>query len=289
MRLLRLPVLIFCLSVGLLAQTPAMSPGSGIPSGATTRLHHSPSQTVLAVWFPFEFMAAWTKRVLPEMTDEMLEYSAGFTRDYAVFLVQASRRDVEGRETFLSEAELGEIANVTDNKGRVLPRVASLPLDVSRRLASLRDAFRAQSDWEKVQALVFDNKNAEGALILQSTRPGGVVFQLRTGSGIEAMSLSWDTPLPLRVGGDIVPPTKVKNVNPTYPPAAVSKKVQGQVWVEATIGADGKVKDAKVVRSIPQLDQAALDAVRQWEFTPTLLKGVAVPVIMTVWVSFSLK
>jgi len=289
MRLLRLPVLILCLSVGLLAQAPVTSPGSGMLSGETTRLHHSPSQTVLAVWFPFEIMAAWTKRMLPAMTDEMLEYSAGFMREYAVFVVQASHRDVEGRETFLSEAELGEMANVTDNNGRVLRRVASPSIDVSRRLASLRDAFRAQSDWENVQALVFDNKNADGAFILQPTRPGGVVFQLRSGSGMEAMSLSWETPLPFRVSGDIVPPKKVKNVNPVYPPAAVSGKVKGQVWIDATIGVDGKVKDAKVLRSIPQLDQAALDAVRQWEFTPTLLNGVAVPVIMTVWVSFSLQ
>jgi TonB family protein len=289
MRLLRLPVLILCLSAGLLAQAPVMSPGSSSMPGETTRLHHSPSQTVLAVWFPFEIMAAWTKRMLPAMTDEMLEYSAGFMRDYAVFLVQASHRDVEGRETFLSEAELGEMANVTDNNGRVLRRVASPSLDVSRRLASLRDAFRAQLDWENVQALVFDNKNADGAFILQPTRPGGVVFQLRSGSGMEAMSLSWETPLPFRVSGDIVPPRKVKNVNPVYPSGAVSGMVQGQVWIEATIGVDGKVKDAKVMRSIPQLDQAALDAVRQWEFTPTLLKGVAVPVIMMVTVSFSLQ
>ena len=111
-------------------------------------------------------------------------------RDYAVFLVQASRRDVEGRETFLSEAELGEIANVTDNNGRVLRRIALPPVDVSTKLARLSGGLRAQSGWEHVEALVFDNKNADGAFILQPTRPGGVVFQLRTGSGIEAMSLN---------------------------------------------------------------------------------------------------
>lgn len=289
MRLLRLPALIFCLSVGLLAQAPVTSPGSGILSGETTRLHHSPSQTVLAVWFPFEIMAAWTKRMLPAMTDEMRESAAGFMREYAVFVVQASHRDVEGRETFLSEAELGEIANVTDNNGRVLRRVTSPPLDFSTTLARLKAGFRAQSGWEHVEILVFDNKSADGAFILQPTRPGGVVFKLRSGSGMEAMWLHWETPLPFRVSGDIVPPRKVKNVNPVYPPAAVSGKVKGQVWIDATIGVDGKVKDAKVLRSIPQLDQAALDAVRQWEFTPTLLNGVAVPVIMTVWVSFSLQ
>ena len=65
--------------------------------------------------------------------------------------------------------------------------------------------------------------------------------------------------------------------------------MQGVVIVEATIGPDGKVSDARVLRSIPLLDQAALDAVRQWVFTPTLLNGVPVPVIMTVTVNFTLQ
>ena len=51
----------------------------------------------------------------------------------------------------------------------------------------------------------------------------------------------------------------------------------------------GRVKDAKVLRSIPLLDQAALDAVKQWVYTPTLLNGVPVPVIMTVTVNFTLQ
>ena len=54
---------------------------------------------------------------------------------------------------------------------------------------------------------------------------------------------------------------RLKNVPPVYPPIAQSARVQGVVIIEATIGADGKVKDAKVLRSIPLLDQAALDAV----------------------------
>ena len=64
---------------------------------------------------------------------------------------------------------------------------------------------------------------------------------------------------------------------------------QGVVIIEATIGPNGRVQDARVLRSIPLLDQAALDAVRQWEFTPTLLNGVPVPVIMTVTVQFTLN
>ena len=57
----------------------------------------------------------------------------------------------------------------------------------------------------------------------------------------------------------------------------------------ATIGASGKVTDAKVLRSIPLLDAAALDAVKQWEYTPTTLNGQPVPVIMTVTVNFTLQ
>jgi len=91
---------------------------------------------------------------------------------------------------------------------------------------------------------------------------------------------------PVRVGGQIRPPIKVKDVPPVYPAIARSARVAGAVTIEATIGPDGKVMDTKIVRSIPLLDQAALDAVRQWEYTPTLLNGVPVPVTVTVTIKF---
>jgi TonB family protein len=94
-------------------------------------------------------------------------------------------------------------------------------------------------------------------------------------------------PAPLRIGGNIRPPTKVKDVTPIYPAIAKSANVSGEVAIEATIGTDGKVSDAKVVRSIPLLDQAALDAVRQWEYMPTLLNGVPVPVTTMVRINFA--
>jgi protein TonB len=90
----------------------------------------------------------------------------------------------------------------------------------------------------------------------------------------------------VRVGGKIEPPIKMNDVKPVYPAIAQNAGVTGAVIIEATIGADGRVVDAKVLRSIPLLDQAALDAVRQWEYRPTLLNGVAVPVIITVTINF---
>ena len=94
---------------------------------------------------------------------------------------------------------------------------------------------------------------------------------------------------PVRVGGNIKPPTKVRDVRPIYPADAMRAQIQGVVILETTIDASGRVEDARVLRSIPMLDQAAVDAVMQWEFVPTLLNGAPVPVIMTVTVNFTLQ
>jgi protein TonB len=93
---------------------------------------------------------------------------------------------------------------------------------------------------------------------------------------------------PLRTGGDIRPPRKIHHIPPVYPPIAQSARVEGTVILDTVIGEDGRVRDVRVLRSIALLDQAAIDAVRQWRFTPTLLNGHAVPVVMTVTVSFQL-
>lgn len=93
----------------------------------------------------------------------------------------------------------------------------------------------------------------------------------------------------IRVGGTITTPAKIKDVRPVYPPLAQASKVSGVVILEVLIGRDGTVEEAQVLRSIPLLDQAAVDAVMQWRFRPTLLNGVPVPVIMTVTVNFTLQ
>jgi protein TonB len=92
----------------------------------------------------------------------------------------------------------------------------------------------------------------------------------------------------LRVGGDIRPPTKVAHANPVYPEDAKAAGVEGMVVLETRIEKDGTVGEARVVQSVPMLDQAAVDAVRQWRFEPTLLNGAPVPVVMTVTIAFRL-
>jgi len=84
-------------------------------------------------------------------------------------------------------------------------------------------------------------------------------------------------------------PRKLNDVAPRYPELAQRAGVEGVVIIEAVIAVDGSVRDARVLRSVPLLDRAALDAVKQWRYAPTRLGGVAVPVIVTVTVQFHLQ
>lgn len=114
--------------------------------------------------------------------------------------------------------------------------------------------------------------------------PGGVV-----GGVVGGLPDAPPPPQAVRVGGQIKEPKKLKNVNPAYPDIAKQARVQGVVILECTISPQGKVTDVKVLRGIPLLDSAAIEAVKQWVYSPTLLNGVPVPVIMTVTVNFRLS
>lgn len=91
------------------------------------------------------------------------------------------------------------------------------------------------------------------------------------------------------VGGDVKPPSKIHDVQPVYPGIARSARAQGTVVLEAIISKDGSVTNVRVLRSIAMLDQAAIDAVRQWRYTPPTLNGRPVDVVMNVRVSFQLR
>jgi protein TonB len=93
----------------------------------------------------------------------------------------------------------------------------------------------------------------------------------------------------VRVGGEVKEPTKLRNVNPAYPDVAVAGRIEGTVVLEATIAPNGKVAEVRVVRSLPLLEKAAIDAVKQWVYSPTLIDGVPVTAIMTVTVRFQLS
>jgi len=109
------------------------------------------------------------------------------------------------------------------------------------------------------------------------------------GVGIGAALPPPPTQTPVRLNSGIRPPQRIVNVTPAYPAIARSAHVEGVVIIEATIDEHGNVIRAQVLRSIPLLDDAALQAVRQWKFSPTTLNGIAVPIVMTVTVNFTLQ
>ena len=98
-----------------------------------------------------------------------------------------------------------------------------------------------------------------------------------------------DGNIPLRVGGDVKAPILVNRVEPIYTDEARKARISGIVIVEAIIDTNGRVRDVRILKPLPfGLDQAAVDAVKQWEFKPGTLNGVPVSVIFNLTVNFKL-
>jgi periplasmic protein TonB len=93
----------------------------------------------------------------------------------------------------------------------------------------------------------------------------------------------------IRVGGNVTAARVLNRVNPVYPPLARQTRISGTVRLHAIIAKDGTVQQLEVMSGHPLLVQAALDAVRQWRYQPTLLNGEPVEVDTTVDVIFSLN
>lgn len=138
----------------------------------------------------------------------------------------------------------------------------------------------------EAETAIFDEATTDGTAF--GAEAGGVLGGSGNGLSAEAAPPSPKPNVPYRVGDGIARPRKIKDFKPVYPAAAMAAHVVGTVLIEATIGADGKVHEARVVRSVAALDQAALDAVRQWEYEPSRIDGVAVAVSMVIVVTFAL-
>jgi protein TonB len=121
--------------------------------------------------------------------------------------------------------------------------------------------------------------------------PGGVVGGLLSGVATVApppppRPVKRD---PIRVGGNVQESKLIRRVEPAYPELAKRARVQGKVVLVVTVDEEGNVTDIRVTSGHPLLDEAALSAVKQWKYSPTLLNGEPVPVIANVTVFFNLK
>jgi len=94
---------------------------------------------------------------------------------------------------------------------------------------------------------------------------------------------------PIRVGGNVQASRLIRRVEPEYPELAKRARVQGIVLLQVTVDERGGVTEVNIIRGHPLLNQAAVDAVRQWIYSPTLLNNEPVPVIATVTVNFVLR
>lgn len=94
---------------------------------------------------------------------------------------------------------------------------------------------------------------------------------------------------PVRVADLPVTPRKIVDARPLYPEIARAARVEGTIIMEAVLDTNGRVTQLRVLQSVPMLDQAALDAVRQWRYTPSLYGGHPVSVLMTITVRFTLQ
>ena len=164
---------------------------------------------------------------------------------------------------------------------RLQEELALLTDRMSQQLEALRRATRrseAEAQLEQIQELVGRARAAQEA---------ARAFEQ---SGERAL-VSPSGRIPIRVADtpDVQPPTVTRRVDPQHPIVARQARVSGTVVLEVLVDERGNVADARVARSIPLLDQAAVDAVKQWQFRPATLKGEAVPVIVQIEMNFALR
>jgi periplasmic protein TonB len=95
-------------------------------------------------------------------------------------------------------------------------------------------------------------------------------------------------PARIKQGGNVTAASIINQTKPNYPPLARQARIQGNVVLHAIIDKDGNVAQLEVVSGHPLLVQAALDAVKQWRYKPTLLNGDPVEVDTTITVTFSM-
>jgi TonB family protein len=174
---------------------------------------------------------------------------------------------------------------VTDAAGRfVFAAVEPGTYVLEARLAGFRPLrqnleLADAAEWDR--AITLQVGDVQETINVRTSRTNGAAPPRAAASG----------PTPVRVGGNIRPPMKLKDHRPVYPDSMREAGREGVVPIEAVIGVDGKVASVRVVSAQvhPDFAIAAIDAVRRWEFAPTLLNGAPVEVVMNVSVSFTLE
>jgi TonB family protein len=183
-----------------------------------------------------------------------------------VYPEKARQARVEG--IVILEAKADEQGNVTD--ARILRSIPVLD----------QAALDAVKQW-KYEPMLIDGKPRKVVFTVT------VRFMLKEGD--KSKTVEKFAAGAVKAEGDIEPPKLIKEVQPVYPEVARQARVQGVVILSVKSNEEGKIVDTMVLRSIPLLDQAAIDAVKQWVYEPYVKDGKPVPIVFTVTVRFVLK
>ena len=187
----------------------------------------------------------------------------------------------------------GRVVELRRSQGPLLqPAIGSPTDDAAEKAAAdavMRSAATALSDWR------FDRPEM-GPITFQISIGfvGGQVNSALTDPSEllpkQAPAAPWAAANgALPTGAAIKPPKKTKYVKPVYPKAALDARVQGEVVLEVVVGPNGRVTDTRVIRSVPKLDQAAIDATMQAQYEPVHINGIPVSVTTMVTHTFSFK
>jgi protein TonB len=200
---------------------------------------------------------------------------------------------------------VGDLPSVDVSDVLVVPALPSTPLpppkartgDPGARIRPRRAAPVAAEAWRFVPVAIPEGIVEEplGAECVEGGIPGGVDYG--AGEGIPASLLGAGlyelvgkpVETPVLAVGEVKAPRLVRRIEPAYPEIARAARIEGVVILEATTDIHGRVAAVRVLRSIPLLDEAAIDAVRQWAYEPLLVNGRPRPVTFTVTVRFVLK
>jgi len=169
--------------------------------------------------------------------------------------------------------------------GRDLPKPDSSLLAVLTFRGSSGSARSRMSfaEAEAVQLTDAVKSRASGATVSTTMGPTGSGI---TGTGTASASFGVARAEMGGIRGPTNAPRKIRDVAPIYPEAARQAKVSGIVILELQLDLNGSVTDVRVLRSIPLLDAAAIEAVRQWQYEPMIVNGKAIPIPLTVTVPF---
>ena len=191
----------------------------------------------------------------------------------------------------------GDLPTPTPLAGRAFIKALPLPLPPAIPNTPPRVVSQAAAPTEAAETIA-PERPVEVVTPAHAGVPieGGLPFGTGVIGGVGTMVEPPSPPPPapqvpslVKVGGLVREPKRIVNVAPVYPSIARSAHVEGLVILEAVINETGAVERIKVLKSIQLLDAAAIEAVKQWRYTPTLLNGTPVSVLITISVRFTLN